>query len=108
MSGKLINLRKEKYKRRLDKVNKNELQKRIDGLNEFMLSNSTKKLLLLRISSDYTYNKAIAIVDKEYKNNDWYATDDKNCFRTWDEVEAFIDGICRGKNTDFGIAERER
>ncbi len=29
-----------------------------------MLSDSDKQLLLLTISSDYTYNKAIAIVDK--------------------------------------------
>lgn len=89
-------------------MNKAEIQKRIDGLNEFMLSNSSKKLLLLKISRDYTYNKAVAIVDKENNNNDWYVTDDKNCFKTWDEVEAFIDGICRGKNTNFNTAEQER
>ena len=89
-------------------MSKAEVKKRINGLNEFMLSNSSKKLLLLKISNDYSYNKAVAIVDKENNNNDWYATEDKNCFKTWDEVEAFIDGICRGKNTDFEIADRER
>lgn len=89
-------------------MNKADIQKRIDGLNEFMLSNSSKKLLLLKISSDYTYNKAVAIVDKEYNHKDWYAIDDKNCFKTWNEIEAFIDGICKAKYTDFNIAERER
>ena len=88
-------------------MNKLEIQKRIDGLNEYMLSDSDKKLLLLKISSDYTYNKAIAIVNKKHSNKDWYSVDDKNCFKTWDEIDAFIDGLCRGKNTDFGN-ERER
>ncbi len=40
-------------------MNKYELQKRIDGLNKYMLSDSDKKLLMLSISSDYTYNKAM-------------------------------------------------
>ena len=31
-------------------MNKYELQKRIDGLNEYMLSDSDKKLLILSIS----------------------------------------------------------
>ncbi len=89
-------------------MSKADVINRINGLNEFMLENSNKKLLLLKISNDYTYNKAIAIVNKKYNNKDWYSVDDKNCFKTWDEVEAFIDGICKGKNTNFNIAERER
>ena len=88
-------------------MNKSEIQNRIDGLNEYMLSDSDKKLLLLKISSDYTYNKAIAIVNKKHSNKDWYSIDNKNCFKTWDEIDAFIDGLCRGKNTNFGN-ERER
>ena len=89
-------------------MNKNDIVKRIKGLNEYMLDNSDKELLLLQISSDYTYNKAIAIVNKNFKSKDWYAVDDKNCFKTWSEVYAFIDGICRGKNTRFNITEQER
>ncbi len=88
-------------------MNKSEIQNRIDGLNEYMLSDSNKKLLLLKISSDYTYNKAIAIVDKKNSNKDWYSVDDKNCFKTWAEIDAFIDGLCRGINTDFSN-EHER
>ena len=88
-------------------MNKSEIQNRIDGLNEYMLSDSNKKLLLLKISSDYTYNKAIAIVDKNNSNKDWYSVDDKNCFKTWAEIDAFIDGLCRGINTDFSN-EHER
>ena len=88
-------------------MTRQEIQKRINGLNEYMLSDSDLKLLLLKISSDYTYNKAIALVNKDNKTKDWYAVDDKNCFKTWDEVEAFLDGICKGKNTNFE-KEKER
>lgn len=82
-------------------LNKFDIQKRINGLNEHMLSDSTKKLLLLKISSDYTYNKAIAVVDRSLNTSDWYAVDNKTCFKTWNEIEAFIDGLCLGKNTNF-------
>lgn len=82
-------------------MNKADIVKRINGLNEFMLSKSNKQLLLLNISSIYTYNKAVAIVDKNTKEKDWFSVDNKSCFRTWDEIEAFIDGLCVGKNTDF-------
>ena len=83
-------------------MNKADIIKRINGLNEFMLSKSNKQLLLLNISSIYTYNKAVAIVDRNTKEKDWFSVDNKSCFRTWDEIEAFIDGLCVGKNTDFG------
>lgn len=73
-------------------MNKTDIKRRVDGLNEYMLSGSDKQLLILSISSDYTYNKAIAIVNREHKNQDWYSVDDKNCFKTWDEIDAFIDG----------------
>lgn len=82
-------------------MNKTDIQKRINGLNEFMLSNSTKELLLLKISNDYTYNKAVALINKNTPNKDWYSIDNKTCFKTWNEVDAFIDGICLAKNTDF-------
>lgn len=89
-------------------MNKTDIKQRINGLNEYMLSDSDKKLLLLTISSDYTYNKAIAIVNKENNNEDWYSVDDKNCFKTWNEVEAFIDEICKGKNTNFNYRHEGR
>ena len=69
-------------------MKKDNIKKRIDGLNEYMLSDSNLQLLLLKISNDYTYNKAIALVDKNCKNKDWYSIDDKNCFKTWDEIDA--------------------
>lgn len=87
---------------------KSDIQKRINGLNECMLSNTDKKLLLLTISSDYTYNKAIALVNKNYHNTDWYATDNKICYKTWQEIEAYIDGLCKGKNTNFYEIQKER
>lgn len=88
-------------------MNKSDIQKRIDGLNEYMLSDSDKQLLLLKISSDYTYNKAIALIEKSSKRNDWYSIDDKRCFKTWNEIDAYIDGICKGKHTNF-YEEHER
>ena len=87
-------------------MKKDNIKKRIKGLNKYMLSDSSLQLLLLKISNDYTYNKAIALVDKNCKNKDWYSIDDKNCFKTWDEIDAFIDGICKGKNTNFEEQER--
>lgn len=88
-------------------MNKTEIQKRINGLNEYMLSNSDKKILLLTTSSIYTYNKAIAIVDKnDLGRNDWYSIDNKSCFKSWNEVEAFIEGLCLAKNTNFEDKER--
>ena len=43
-----------------------EFINRINGLNEYMLENSDKELLLLKLSNDYTYNKAVAIVNKKH------------------------------------------
>lgn len=82
-------------------MNRTDIQNRINGLNEYMLSNTNKELLLLKISNDYTYNKAIAIIPRDTLRKDWYSIDNKNCFKTWNEVEAFIDGICVAKNTNF-------
>lgn len=89
-------------------MNKSNIIKRICGLNEHMLSDSNKELQLLKISNDYTYNKAIAIINKNATHKDWYSIDDKNCFKTWAEIDAFIDGICKGKNTDFENDYSER
>ena len=82
-------------------MTKKELGKRIEGLNEYMLSDTDKKLLMLSISNVYTYNKAIALIDKNCKDENWYAIDKKNCFKTWSEAEAFLDGLCLAKNTNF-------
>ena len=89
-------------------MNRSEIQKRINGLNNYMLSDSDKELLLLKISSDYTYNKAIALINKNCKDRNWYSIDDKNCFKTWAEIDAFIDGICKGKNTNLYENTQER
>ena len=59
------------------------------------------KLLLLRISSDYTYNKAIAIVPKEHEDHNWFSVDYKNCFKNWNEADVFLDGFCLAKNTNY-------
>lgn len=82
-------------------MNKKDIKTRINGLNKYMLSDSDKQLQLLTISQIYTYNKAIAIINRNSKNKDWYSVDNKNCFKTYDEIEAFLDGLCLGKNTNF-------
>lgn len=89
---------------------KSEIEKRINGLNQYALSNTDKELLLLTISNDYTYNKAIALIDKDTKYKDWYGINsaDKHCYKTMAEIEAFIDGLCIGKNTDFTEHEHIR
>ena len=87
-------------------MKKKELEKRIQGLNKYMLSDTDKQLLMLSISSDYTYNKAIALIDKDCQDKSWYAIDKKNCFKTWNEAEAFLDGLCLAKNTKFKDEER--
>lgn len=89
-------------------MTKNEIEKRIQGLNKYMLSNTNKKLLLLRNSNIYTYNKAIALIDRDITISDWYSTDYKNCFKTWNEAEAFLDGLCLAKNTNFHDNEVEK
>ena len=89
-------------------MNKKDIENRINGLNEYMLSDSNKKLIILRISSDYTYNKAIALVNKKHTNKEWYSVDYKNCFKTWNEAEAFLDGLCLAKNTRFNDNDYER
>lgn len=90
------------------KNEKQELQKRIQGLNEYMLSDTDKKLLMLNISSDYTYNKAIALINRNNTETNWYGIDNENCFKTWDEAEAFLDVICLARNTNFNDKNYER
>lgn len=88
-------------------MNKTDINSRVNGLNEYMLSNGDKQLLLLTTSSIYTYNKALAIIEKSTVRKDWYSIDNKNCFKTWNEVEVFLDGLCLGKNTDFHKHKQE-
>lgn len=84
-------------------MTKKELQKRIQGLNKYMLSDTDKQLILLNISNVYTYNKAIALIDKDIKDKDWYSIDSKNCFKTWNEAEIFLAGLCLGKTQNLII-----
>lgn len=87
-------------------MTKKEIENRINGLNNYMLSDSDKKLIMLSISSDYTYNKAIALINKDIQDKDWYSIDYKNCFKTWNEADTFLDGLCLAKNTNFNDYER--
>ena len=81
-------------------MNKKDIETRIEALNEYMLSDTDFELTLLKISSEYFYNKAIALVKKGEKNS-WYSTSHKNCFKNWKEADVFLDGFCLAKNTNF-------
>lgn len=86
-------------------MNKSEIEKRIDGINKYILNNSNKKIILL-LKNKAVYNKAISLIDKENESNDWNSNLKKSCFKTWDEIEAFLDGLCMGKNLDFDDLEK--
>ena len=83
---------------------KYNIQENINKLNEFMFSNSNKKIVLL---TDI-FNKSIAFVSKD-KETDYI--DNAISFETWEEIKAFIKGIeiCF-KNTleNIQIEELER
>ena len=71
-----------------------DIERRIEGLNEVFLDETTKKFILLKISSDYTYNKAIAIVDNTSIMLS-IITDDNICAVYVNTQSAFIkDSLC--------------
>ena len=82
-------------------MNKVAILKRINGLNEFMLSNSNKQILLLKIPNIYTCNKAIAIVDRDTKERDWFSEANQNCTRNGDVIEETIEEHSVSKNTEY-------
>ena len=84
-----------------------EIEYRIKCLNDEMFLDSPLELITLRTSTDYTYNKAIALVDKNSTKKCWYSVNYKNCFKTWKDADLFLDGFCLAKNTNFDrICER--
>ena len=52
-------------------MNRKDIETRINGLNEYVLSYTDLELALLKISNYYYYNKAIALV-KKGERKDWY------------------------------------
>lgn len=88
-------------------MNRSEIEYRIKCLNEGMFLDSPFELIILKNSPDYTYNKAIALVDKESNRKDWYSVSYKNYFKTWKDADIFLDGFCLAKNTNFDkVCER--
>ncbi len=79
-------------------MNRKDIETRISGLNESMLYDTNLELAILKISPDYYYNKAIALI-KKGERKDWYSISYKNCFKSWNEADAFLDGFCLAKNT---------
>lgn len=78
-----------------------EIEQRIKCLNESAFLESPLELISLKTSSDYTYNKAITLVEKQSPKKDWYSISYKNCFKTWNDADIFLDGFCLAKNTNF-------
>lgn len=87
-------------------MTKREIDEWIECINKELLGECNQKLEILKTSSDYTYNKAITLTEKNAPNKGWYGTSYKNCYRTWAEVEAFIEGFCKCKNANFNESER--
>lgn len=88
-------------------MNRSEIEYRIKCLNEGMFLDSPFELITLRNSPDYTYNKAIALVEKNSDKKCWYSVNYKNCFKTWKDADIFLDGFCLARNTNFDrVCER--
>lgn len=88
-------------------MNRSEIEYRIKCLNESMFLDSPFELITLRNSPDYTYNKAIALVEKNSNKKCWYSVNYKNCFKTWKDADIFLDGFCLARNTNFDrVCER--
>lgn len=84
-------------------MNRSEIENRVKCLNVELLDDSSLELLVLKTSSDYTYNKALAVVEKNALRKDWYSVSYKNCFKTWNDADIFLDGFCLGKNSAQSI-----
>lgn len=82
-------------------MTRTEIEQRIKCLNEGIFLESPLELIILKISRDYTYNKAIALVEKQSNRKDWYSISHKNCFKSWNDADIFLDGFCLAKNTNF-------
>lgn len=89
-------------------MTRTEIEQRIKCLNECTFLESPLELISLKTSSDYTYNKAIALVEKQSPQKDWYSVNYKNCFKTWNDADIFLDGFFLAKNTDFRYRDNER
>lgn len=88
-------------------MNRSEIEYRIKCLNEGMFLDSPFELITLRNSPDYTYNKAIALVEKNSNKKCWYSVNYKNCFKTWKDADIFLDGFCLARNINFDrVCER--
>lgn len=79
-------------------MNRKDIETRVSGLNESILYDTNLELAILKISPDYYYNKAIALI-KKGERKDWYSISYKNCFKSWNEADTFLDGFCLAKNT---------
>lgn len=80
-------------------MNRSEIENRVKCLNLELFDDTSLELLVLKTSSDYTYNKALAVVEKNSLRKDWYSVSYKNCFKTWNDADIFLDGFCLGKNS---------
>ena len=87
-------------------MTKQEIKEWVDCINKELLGECSQKLEILRTSGDYTYNKAVVLTNKDNLNKGWYGTSYKNCYKTWAEIEAFIDGFCKCQNANLNESER--
>lgn len=79
----------------------NKIKENADIINEIYLRNTDKEIAVLRNANIYECNKAVALICKDSKYKDWYGVTNKSCYKSWNEVQAFLDGLCVGKYAEF-------
>lgn len=85
-----------------------EIRNRINEINQYILFDSRVELQLLKLANEHILNKAIALLDKNIDEKEWHKITNKNCYKTWAEINAFLDGLCIGKNCSNRELVRER
>ena len=85
-----------------------EIRNRINEINQYILFDSRVELQLLKLANETILNKAIALLDKNIDEAEWHKITNKNCYKTWAEINAFLDGLCIGKNCSNRELVRER
>ena len=62
----------------------------------------------MKIANEHILNKAITLLDKSIDKVEWHEITNKNCYKTWGEINAFLDGLCIGKSCSENESVRER
>jgi hypothetical protein len=84
------------------KTTKKDIIRVIDGINKGILKNTGLRMFLINRSTDYTYNKTVALLTtnsdsiKYTEYPDYYALTEReklSNFKTYKEVDIFLQGF---------------